>query len=113
MGNYLRVVLEPRIPGMYWEEYLGLWRGGFGKQENRGWLNMLDRTKHILGFSGLYLLTSFFCWFLLLDATKNLLPLLIGSCLLIILVITYYFFFKLYDKGDEEYKELLRLGPKG
>lgn len=113
MGNYLRVVLEPRIPGMYWEEYLGLWRGRFGKQERQGWLNMVDRAKHIFGFSGLYLLTSFFCWFLLLDAAKNLLPSLIGSCFLIALVVTYYAFFKLYDKGEEEYKELLRLSPKG
>jgi hypothetical protein len=36
MGNYLRAVLEPKIPGMYWEEYLGLWRGRFGRKEGRG-----------------------------------------------------------------------------
>lgn len=113
MGNYLRVVLEPRIPGMYWEEFLGLWRGRFGRQERQGWLNMADRAKHIFGFSGLYLLTSFFCWFLLLDATKNLVPRLIGSCFLIALMVTYRAFFKLYDKGDKEYEELLRLSPKG
>jgi hypothetical protein len=113
MGNYLRVVLEPRIPGMYWEQYLGLWRGKFGKQERQGWLNMVDRAKHIFGFSGLYLLTSFFCWFLLLEATKNIVPRLIGSCFLIALVVTYCAFFELYDKGDEEYEELLRLSPKG
>ncbi len=113
MGNYLRVVLEPRIPGMCWEKFLGLWRGRFGRQERQGWLNMKDRAKHIFGFSGLYLLISFFCWFLLLDATKNLVPRLIGSCFLIALVVTYRAFFKLYDKGDKEYKELLRLSPKG
>lgn len=113
MGNYLRVVLEPKIPGMYWEQYLGLWRGRFGRQETQGWLNIPDRAKHIFGFSGLYLLTSFFCWVLLLDTTKNLGPCLIGSCFLIALMVTYLAFFKLYDKGDEEYKELLRLSPKG
>lgn len=113
MGNYLRAVLEPLIPGMYWEEFLGLWRGRFGRQERQGWLNMLDRAKHIFSFSGLYLLTSFFCWYLLLDATKVLIPRLIGSCFLIALVVTYGAFFKLYDKGDEEYEELLRLSPKG
>lgn len=113
MANYLRVALEPRIPGMHWEEYLGLWRGRFGEKERRGWLNIPDRAKHILGFSGLYLLTSFFCWFLLLDATEKLLPRLIGSAFLIVLVITYRSFFKLYDKGDKEYEELLRLWPKG
>ena len=113
MGNYLRVVLEPRIPGMYWEGFLGLWRGRFGKQERQGWLNMPDRAKHIFGFSGLYFLTSSFCWFLLLDATRNLVPRLIGSCFLIALLMTYRAFFKLYDKGDEEYEELFRLSPKG
>jgi len=112
MGNYLRVVLEPRIPGMYWEEYLGLWRGKFGEKERRGWLNMPDRAKHILGFSGLYLLISFFCWFLLLDATENVVPRLVGSLFLIALVMKFGAFFKLYDKGDEEYEELLRLSPK-
>jgi hypothetical protein len=113
MGNYLRVVLEPQIPGMYWEEYLGLWRGRFGRQERQGWLNMADRAKHIFSFSGLYLLTSFFCWFLLLDATMSILPRLIGSCFLIVLVVTYGAFFKLYDKGAEEYEDLWRLSPKG
>ena len=113
MGNYLRTVLEPRIPGMYWEEYLGLWRGKFGRKERQGWLNMVDRAKHIFGFSGLYLLTSFFCWFLLLDATMDLIPRLIGSGFLIALVVTYYAFFKLYDKGEKEHEELLRLSPKG
>lgn len=113
MGNYLRAVLEPRIPGMYWEEYLALWRGRFGRKERQGWLNMADRVKHIFGFSGLYLLTSFFCWFLLLDSTKDLIPQLVGSGFLIALVVTYLAFFKLYDKGDEEYQEILRLSPKG
>jgi hypothetical protein len=112
MGNYLRTVLEPRIPGMYWEEYLGLWRGKFGRKERQGWLSMVDRAKHIFGFSGLYLLTSFFCWFLLLDATKDLMPRLIGSGFLIALIWTYYAFFKLYDKGEKEYNELVRLSPK-
>jgi len=113
MGNYLRVVLEPRIPGMYWEEYLGLWRGKFGRQERQGWLNVADRAKHILGFSGLYLLTSFICWFLLLEATDDLVPQLIGSSFLMALVVTYWAFFELYDKGDKEYEELLRLSPRG
>jgi len=27
--------------------------------------------------------------------------------------VSYGAFFKLYDKGDEEYEELLRLSPKG
>lgn len=113
MGNYLRVVVEPRIPGMYWEEYLGLWRGRFGKQERHGWLNAVDRAKHIFSLSGLYLLTSSFCWFLLLNTTDDLVPLVVGSAFLIALLLTYRTFFKLYDKGGEEYEQLLRLSPKG
>jgi hypothetical protein len=113
MGNYLRVVVEPRLPGMYWEEYLGLWRGRFGKQERQGWLNAVDRTKHIFSLSGLYLLASCFCWFLLLNTTNDLVPTVIGSVLLIALLVTYRFFYKLYDKGAEEYEELLRVSPRG
>lgn len=113
MGNYLRVVVEPRIPGMYWEEYLGLWRGRFGKQERQGWLNAVDRAKHIFSLSGLYLLTSFFCWFLLLNTTSDLVPTMIGSVLLIALLVTYRLFWKLYDRGAEEYEELLRVSPRG
>lgn len=71
MSNYLRVVVEPRIPGMYWEEYLGIWRGGFGRRERQGWLNVADRARHIFGFAGLYLLISVFCWFLLLNVTNT------------------------------------------
>jgi len=112
MGNYLRAVLEPKIPGMYWEEYLGIWRGKFGKQERQGWLNIKDRIKHIFGFSGLYLLTSLFCWFLVMHESRSLLPCLFGTFFLIALFVTYYAFFKLYDKGDKDYEELLKLGPK-
>ncbi len=113
MGNYLRVVVEPRIPGMYWEEYLGIWRGGFGKREGQGWLNVLDRAKHILGFAGVYLLIASFCWFLLLSDTIDLVPRIVGSSFLILLLLAYAAFFKLYDRGAEEYEELWRLGPQG
>lgn len=112
MGNYMRVVLEPRIPGMYWEAYLGIWRGKFGKQERKGWLNTVDRAKHIIGFSGLYLLTSLLSWLFLLDSTGNVVPRVTGTCLLAALLVTYGSFFRLYTKGEEEYQELLRLGPK-
>lgn len=113
MGNYIRAVLEPRIPGMYWEEYLGLWRGRFGKAERKGWLNSVDRAKHIFGLSGLYILTSLFCWFLLFNITQDLVQRMIGSGALIALILTYKLFFNLYDKGGEEYEEVLRLAPKG
>lgn len=63
--------------------------GRFGRQERHGWLNMADRAK------------------------QDLIPRLIGSCFLIALVVTYRTLFKLYDKGDKEYEELLRLSPRG
>lgn len=113
MGNYLRVVVEPRIPGMYWEEYLGLWRGRFGKQERKGWLNTIDRAKHILSLSGLFLLTSCFCWMLLLKTTTDWLPAIASSALFLAVLATYCLFWRLYDKGGEEYEELLRVNPRG
>lgn len=113
MGNYLRVVVESRIPGMYWEEYLALWRGGFGRREGQGWLNLADRAKHILGFAGVYLLIAFFCWFLLLGATDDLVPRVVASSFLIVLLLAYAAFFKLYDRGAEEYEQLWRLSPRG
>ncbi len=112
MGNYLRAVLEPQIPGMYWEEYLGLWRGKFGRKERKGFLNVFDRIKHILSFSGLYLLISGFCLFYLFSITCELAPTLIAICFFCLLLAAYVIFFRLYGKGQEEYEELQRLGPK-
>lgn len=113
MGNYLRVVVEPRIPGMYWEEYLGLWRGGFGQRKRRGWLSVADRVKHILGFAGVYLLIASFCWILVLVSAKEEVPVLLASLFLLALVASYVWFFKLYDRGGDEYEELWRLSPRG
>ncbi|BBO90989.1 hypothetical protein [Desulfosarcina ovata] len=112
MGNYLRAVLEPKIPGMYWEEYLGLWRGKFGQEEGKGFLNIFDRIKHLISFSGLYLLVSGFCLVYLFFVTKNPDIRFLGIFCFIFLIGAYVNFFLLYGKGQKEYKELLRLGPK-
>ena len=112
MGNYFRSVLEPQIPGMYWEEYLGLWRGRFGRKERKGWLNVFDRTKHILSFSGLYILISGFCWIYLLVETNDPIPRILATVFLCALLGAYLVFFRLYGKGQKDYEELQRLGPK-
>jgi len=112
MGNYLRVVLEPKIPGMYWEEYLGLWRGRFGRKEGQGWLNQFDRIKHIFSFAGLYLVIPVFCWWYLLSATHNILLILMGTVLLFAVFGLYLAMIRLYQQGQTEYQELVRLGPK-
>lgn len=112
MGNYLRAVLEPKIPGMYWEEYLGLWRGKFGQKEGRGWLNPTDRAKHVFSFAGLYLIIPGFCCIYLYQETEDFVPRVAAAILLAIVVGLYILFFRLYKRGEAEYKELLRLGPK-
>lgn len=113
MGNYLRGVLEPAIPGMYWESYLALWRGRFGKQEGQGWLNAFDRAKHIVAHAGLYAFMSASSLWLLFQATQSLLPLTIGTVFMICLLAIYAAFYRLYSRGAEEYRELRRLRPRG
>jgi hypothetical protein len=112
MGNYFRAVLEPKIPGMYWEEYLGLWRGRFGRKERKGWLNKWDRAKHMLSFTGLYLLISGFCLVYLFIATCEIIPRLLATVFFLVLLGAYFILFNLYEKGQKEYEELQRLGPK-
>jgi hypothetical protein len=109
MGNYLRVVLEPRIPGMYWEAYLGLWRAKFGEKDQQGWLTVWDRVKHMFALSGLYLVTSVFSWVLLITASHNAVSIVVGSVLLLILGLIYVAFYRLYDKGQVEYQLLKNL----
>jgi hypothetical protein len=112
MGNYLRIVLEPKLPGMYWEEYLGLWRGRFGRLERHGWLNQVDRIKHIFSFAGLYFLVTGFCWVYLYNITQGLAARASASVLLCLILVVYMRFVRLYDRGQSEYNELERLGPK-
>jgi len=113
MGNYLRVVLEPRLPGLFWEEYLGIWRSKFGRKPGQGWLSIVDRMRHIFALSGLYFLTSWFCWILLLNTTEEFIPRAIGSSFLVWLLLTYRRFFKLYDLGSHEYDELRKMNIPG
>ena len=112
MGNYLRVVLEPHIPGMYWEEYLGLWRGRFGKKKRRGWLNMYDRIKHIFSFAGLYLLIPGFCWLYMFYETQGIGMRSFASAIFFLIIANYIRFIWLYSRGQSEYEELQRLSPK-
>jgi len=112
MANYIRLVLEPRIPGMYWEAYLALWRGRFGTAEGKGWLRAADRLKHICSFSGLYALIALACWISqLLDATTP--QLIIGSSGLIGVFIAYAALYRLYEQGSKELREIRKLDPRG
>ena len=112
MAIYLKDVLEPSIPGMNWEKYLSLWRGKFGKQEGKGWLNIGDRVKHIISYAGLYLLTAFFCFILIFETTSDFVPLLIGILSLSVLILKYFDFYKLYDKVRKDGEELSHLYPR-
>jgi hypothetical protein len=109
MGNYMRVFLEPKIPGMFWEEYLVMWRSKFGKQKSEGWLTPRDRLKHTFALSGMYLVASIFCWALLIGFTDQLAPKVIGSILLSVVLFSYLNFYGLYDKGEKERMELMKL----
>jgi hypothetical protein len=109
MGNYVRAFLEPKIPGMFWEEYLVMWRNKFGKQKRQGWLTPTDRLKHTIGLSGLYLFMGTYCWFVLVMSTLKAVPLAVGGCLWLILLGLYIVFFKSYDDGARELEGLLKL----
>jgi len=113
MGNYLRVVVEPLIPGMYWEEYLGQSRAGLGQESGKGWLDPVHRTRHILAFAGVYLLISGFCLVLVLGTADDLLPTVAAWIFFLVLLASYAFFFRVYERGEKDYEQLWRLGPRG
>jgi hypothetical protein len=109
MGNYVRVFLEPKIPGMFWEEYLVMWRSKFGKQKRQGWLVPMDRIKHTFALSGLYVFMGIYCWFSLIFSTLRAVPLIVSSLLLFALLALYVIFFNSYDEGQRELEALMKL----
>ena len=111
MGNYIRAVLEPTIPGMHWEAYLGVWRSKFGGPENQGWLTKGDRAKHIFALSGLYLMFSAFSFCVLLLSTAAPIPIAAGAALLLILLVEYVQFFRLYGKTETEFQKVKKTWP--
>lgn len=106
LANYLRVVIEPQIDGFSWEAYLGWWRSRRGK--TTGWLDRIDRVRHILALSGIYLVVSTFAWLLLLRTAATPLSSVCGSLGLAALAGVYAFFFHIFDSGAEEYRALLQ-----
>ena len=112
MGNYMRVFLEPKIQGMFWEEYLVMWRSKFGRQKRQGWLAPTDRLKHTIGLSGLYLFLGSYCWFLLVFTTLKPIPLVVGGLLWLLLLFLYVIFFNSYDEGQKELEDLMKLEGK-
>jgi len=109
MGNYIRVFLEPKIPGMFWEEYLVMWRSKFGKKKRQGWLTPKDRLKHTFALSGLYLFLAVYCWFLLIYTTDHLAPRVVGSVFVIVLLLLYRALYNSYDEGERELENLMKL----
>ena len=104
MGNYIRIILEPNIPGLSWEEYLGYWRGNHDSSSSKGWLSVKDRLKHILLLAGLYFTISCFCWLLLMmpETKATIIEQGLGSISILLLVLSLWKFFHLYDQGDKE-----------
>ncbi len=107
MGNYIRVFLEPHIPGMNWEEYLGCWRNKFNSNASQEWLTKIDRIRHIVSLSGLYLFVSLFAFIVLIFESNNSLTMIIGIIAIASLLLTYNEFYKLFDTGGEELESLL------
>lgn len=69
IGSYLKVILEPKSD-LNWETYLAKWRSEYSASS-------LDRWRHILGLTGVYLLIALFAFIRLIT-----LPASFGECVL-------------------------------
>ena len=57
IANYIRKIIEPNVPGLYWESYLDTWRSSeeIIKSGTR------DRWIHIFSLTGVYAIIVAFC----------------------------------------------------
>ena len=53
IGNYIKEVIEPNVPGLYWENYIATWRKDNPINPHRS----RDRWIHIFSLTGVYLIT--------------------------------------------------------
>ncbi|MFC2140765.1 hypothetical protein ACFLQP_00525 [Acidobacteriota bacterium] len=65
IANYIKKVIEPNVPGLYWENYMATWRDDKTINPHRS----IDRWIHIFSLTGVYLITviysiiMFILWF--------------------------------------------------
>lgn len=98
---------------MYWEQYLRVWRGGFGRREKGGWLCFRDRVKHILGFAGVYSLIASFSLCLVMVVSSGFVLRALASLFWLALFASYIRLYQLYDKVEDECADLWQLDPRG
>jgi hypothetical protein len=53
IGNYIKEVIEPNVPGLYWENYIATWRNDNPINPHRS----RDRWIHIFSLTGVYMIT--------------------------------------------------------
>lgn len=76
IGNYIKDEIEPKVPGLNWENYLYKWRNS-GPLEKK-WKQTFDCLLHIFSLTGVYLLIVLFAMFLLYIETENLYIVILG-----------------------------------
>lgn len=102
MANYLRICLEPKIKGMAWEKFLNLRRTDFGKSKGKGFLQPVQRLRHILALAGMYFGTSIFACVWIFRSSSTKLDKLTSSGLLVCIVGLGFYFYYIYGKGQAD-----------
>jgi hypothetical protein len=59
IADYIRVVIEPQVPGLEWGDYLSYWRDQI--REEKGWRRHLGRWRYILSMLGVYDIVAIVC----------------------------------------------------
>ena len=108
-----QVILEPKIPGMSWEKYLGWWRSKFGKEADSAELSSFHKIKHISSLSGLYLLGTICSLSIFFKNTNSYLLCSLGVLLFLGVFGLYIYFYKVYGRFKEEGKKLKDAGFAG
>lgn len=76
IGIYIREIIEPQVPGLFWEHHLQLWRNKIPGE--KAYHRFIDRWRHIFSLTGVYLLIVSFSTYLLFSKANNIYERIIG-----------------------------------
>ncbi len=111
IANYIYKIIEPNVPGLYWENYMTTWRKDKTINPHRS----IDRWIHIFSLTGIYVITVIYSiimcilWFFekgQISITIRIFIEIAGIIGVILFILSIIYFYRIFSNANKD-KEIL------